>query len=145
MTRTLSPKLVAYVALAAVGLVAALALRLQELVVVAAPFALLPAVSLLLARSPRIETEVERLLRRDAVARELAITYRQEIIPAAAEALSIVRFSLEQGEASLLSWLEARRSYLETLRASYAAQREAFLTRAELERLTGEFDAPESQ
>ncbi|MFY9579281.1 MAG: DUF58 domain-containing protein [Gaiellaceae bacterium] len=59
MTRTLSPKLVAYVGLAAVGLVAALALRLQELVVVAAPFALLPAVSLLLARSPRIETDVE--------------------------------------------------------------------------------------
>ena len=59
MTRTLSPKLVAYVCLAAVGLVAALALRLQELVVVAAPFALLPALSLLLARAPRLEVDVE--------------------------------------------------------------------------------------
>lgn len=92
----------------------------------------------------QVETEVERLLRRDTVARELAISYRQEIIPAAAEALSIARFSLEQGEASLLSWLEARRSYLEILRASYGSQREAFLTRAELERLTGEFDVPET-
>ena len=89
----------------------------------------------------RIEGEIEHLVRRDRVARELAVSYRQEIIPAATEALSITRFSLEQGEANLLSWLEARRSYLETLRASYAAQLEAFLTRAELERLTGEINA----
>lgn len=92
----------------------------------------------------RIEGEIERLVRRDGVARELAVTYRQEIIPAATEVLSITRFSLEQGEANLLSWLEARRSYLETLRSSYAAQLEAFLTRAELERLTGEIDASEN-
>jgi uncharacterized protein (DUF58 family) len=59
MTRTLSGKLVAYVCLAGVGFVAALALRLQELVVLAAPFALLPAVSLLLARGPRIDVSVE--------------------------------------------------------------------------------------
>ena len=59
MTRTLSPKLVAYVCLAGVGLLAALALRLQELVVVAAPFALLPAVSLLLARRPDVGVTVE--------------------------------------------------------------------------------------
>jgi cobalt-zinc-cadmium efflux system outer membrane protein len=91
----------------------------------------------------RIEGEVERLFRRDRVARELAVTYRREIIPAATEALSITRFSLEQGEANLLSWLDARRSYLETLRASYAAQLEALLTRADLERLTGEIDVPD--
>ena len=90
-----------------------------------------------------IEGETERLVRRDQVARELAIGYREEIIPAATEALSIARFSLEQGEASLLSWLEARRSYLEILRASYGAQLEAFLTRAELERLMGEPDVSE--
>jgi uncharacterized protein (DUF58 family) len=59
MTRTISPKLVAYVCLAGVGLVASLALRLQELVVVAAPFALLPAVSLLLARRPEVEVSFE--------------------------------------------------------------------------------------
>jgi hypothetical protein len=91
----------------------------------------------------QIEGEVERLMRRDRVTRELAITYRQEIIPAATETLSIARFSLEQGEASLLVWLEARRSYLEVLRASYSAQLEAFITRAELERLTGEFNETE--
>jgi len=59
MTRTFSPKLVAYVCLAGAGLVASLALRLQELVVVAAPFALLPAVSLLLARRPEFEVGFE--------------------------------------------------------------------------------------
>jgi outer membrane protein TolC len=69
------------------------------------------------------------------------MTYRREILPAATQALSIVRFSLGQGEANLLSWLEARRSYLEILRASYRAQLEAFLQRAEIERLTGGIDA----
>lgn len=59
MTRTLSPKLVAYVCLAGVGFVAALALRLQELVVVAAPFAFLPALSLLLARTPQVDVDVQ--------------------------------------------------------------------------------------
>jgi uncharacterized protein (DUF58 family) len=58
VTRTLSPKLVAYAGLAAVGLVASLALRLQELVVLAAPFALLPAISLLLSRPPRVDAQV---------------------------------------------------------------------------------------
>lgn len=58
MRRVLGAKLPAYAALAAAGLVAALALRLQELVVVAAPFALLPTVSLLLSRRPTIDVAV---------------------------------------------------------------------------------------
>jgi uncharacterized protein (DUF58 family) len=77
MTRAYSPKLVAYVSLAAVGLVASVALRLQELVVVAAPFALLPAVSLLLAREPRIDVAVdlerERALEGDDVDAHVAL------------------------------------------------------------------------
>ena len=77
MTRTYSPKLVAYVCLAGVGLVASLALRLQELVVVAAPFALLPAVSLLLARQPRldvaVELERERALEGDDVGAQVEV------------------------------------------------------------------------
>jgi len=59
MTRTVAPKLAAYTALAAAGLVAAIALRLQELVVLAAPFALLPTLSLLLSRRPAIHVDVE--------------------------------------------------------------------------------------
>ena len=59
MTRALSPKLVAYVALAGVGLVAALALRLQELVVLALPFAVVPAVALVLARRPSVDIHLE--------------------------------------------------------------------------------------
>jgi uncharacterized protein (DUF58 family) len=77
MTRTYSPKLVAYVSLAAVGLVASIALRLQELVVLAAPFALLPAVSLLLTRAPRVEVAVdldrERALEGDDVSSHVAL------------------------------------------------------------------------
>lgn len=87
-----------------------------------------------------IESEAERLLRTERAARELAVSYGRDILPAARESLSIVRFSLEQGEANLLSWLEARRSYLEILRASYRAQLDAFLRRAELERLVGGLD-----
>ncbi|HZN58478.1 MAG TPA: TolC family protein [Planctomycetota bacterium] len=92
-----------------------------------------------------IEADVERLVRKDRASRDNAAAYRMEILPAARETLDIMRNSLEQGEANLLAWLEARRSYLEILRASYEAQLDAFLTRAELVRLTGGFDATESR
>ena len=58
MTRTFSPKFAWYAGLAAVGLLGALAARLPELVALAAPFAVLPAVSLLITREPRINVEV---------------------------------------------------------------------------------------
>ncbi|HEU0337216.1 MAG TPA: DUF58 domain-containing protein [Gaiellaceae bacterium] len=54
MTRTASPRLVAYAAVSAVGLVAALALRRPELAVLAAPFAALLAVGLQLAETPAV-------------------------------------------------------------------------------------------
>ena len=57
MTRRITPKFAPYAALAGVGLLAALATRLPELVALAAPFALLPAVSLLLARAPKVDVD----------------------------------------------------------------------------------------
>jgi uncharacterized protein (DUF58 family) len=54
-----TPKLGAYAGLAALALLAGLATRRPELVVVAAPFALMAALGLLLARRPRIDAEVE--------------------------------------------------------------------------------------
>src|SRR5438128_2533351 len=59
MTRSASPKLGAYAGLAALGLLAALALRLPELVLFAAPFALVAAVGTLHVRAPRIDVAVE--------------------------------------------------------------------------------------
>jgi uncharacterized protein (DUF58 family) len=59
MSRALSPKLAGYVGLAALGLLAALALRLPELAVLAAPFAVLPTLSLLSARAPDVDVSVE--------------------------------------------------------------------------------------
>jgi len=59
MTRSPSPKVGAYAGLAALGLLAALALRLPELVLLAAPFALVTAVSAFQVRAPRIDVEVE--------------------------------------------------------------------------------------
>jgi cobalt-zinc-cadmium efflux system outer membrane protein len=88
-----------------------------------------------------IEADLERLFRRDRAAREVAVGYSAEILPAAREMLAVVRNSLEQGEADLLVWLEARRSYLETLRAASEAQLDAFVTRAEVERLIGDTHA----
>jgi uncharacterized protein (DUF58 family) len=71
MTRRLTPKFAPYAALAAAGLLAALATRLPELVALAAPFALLPIVSLLLARPPQVAIEVtidrDRVLEGDEV------------------------------------------------------------------------------
>jgi uncharacterized protein (DUF58 family) len=60
--RAFTPKLPAYAGLAALGLVAALATRLPELVALAAPFALLPVLALVTARPPRVavRTWVER-------------------------------------------------------------------------------------
>jgi uncharacterized protein (DUF58 family) len=59
LRRSATPKLAAYAGLAALGLLAALATRRPELVVVAAPFALAAAIGLVLARPPRIDAELE--------------------------------------------------------------------------------------
>jgi uncharacterized protein (DUF58 family) len=59
MTRSPSPKVGAYAGLAALGLLAALALRLPELVLLAAPFAVVVAVSAFQVRTPHVEVEVE--------------------------------------------------------------------------------------
>lgn len=59
MTRAFAPKLSVYAGLAALGLVAALATRLPELVALAAPFAVLPVVGLLTAKPPRVDVAVE--------------------------------------------------------------------------------------
>jgi uncharacterized protein (DUF58 family) len=69
VTRAFEPKLAWYTALAAAALLAALAARLPELVVLAAPFALVPAVGVLLARRPIVDATVtlerERVLEGD--------------------------------------------------------------------------------
>jgi uncharacterized protein (DUF58 family) len=54
MTPSASPRVTAYAGLAALFLFSALALRRPELAVVAAPFALLPALGLVLARPPEV-------------------------------------------------------------------------------------------
>ena len=58
MTRVVSPKLGGYAGLAALGLLAALATGLPELVAVAAPFALVTSLGLLLARQPQVDAQV---------------------------------------------------------------------------------------
>ena len=59
MTRAASPKLGAYAGLAALGLLAALVLGLPELVLLAAPFALVVAVGALQVRLPSIDVDIE--------------------------------------------------------------------------------------
>jgi uncharacterized protein (DUF58 family) len=58
MSRAATPKLGAYAGFAALGLLAALATRLPELVALAAPFALVAAIGLFRARRPEIGVEV---------------------------------------------------------------------------------------
>jgi uncharacterized protein (DUF58 family) len=66
MIRTATPKLGGYAALAALGLLAGLATGLPELVALAAPFALMPVLGLLLLRRPVVDVDLclsrERLL-----------------------------------------------------------------------------------
>lgn len=59
MTRRASPRLGAYAGLSALGLLASLVLGRPELVVLAAPFALLLAVGLALGQEPRLEVDAE--------------------------------------------------------------------------------------
>jgi uncharacterized protein (DUF58 family) len=68
VTRTAAPKLIAYAGLAALGLLAALAARLPELVVLAAPFSVVAAVGQLHVRRPELRVRVE--LERDRVLEE---------------------------------------------------------------------------
>jgi uncharacterized protein (DUF58 family) len=77
MTRTASPRLVAYAAVAAAGLVGALALRRPELAVLAAPFAALLAVGLQLRDEPRVGAwltlERDRAVEGDELEAEVAV------------------------------------------------------------------------
>ena len=95
MKRVAAPKLGAYATLAALGLLAALALGRAELVVLAAPFALVLGLGLLLARTPelgvRVTLDEERVLEDDEV---LATVELRSSVPL--ERLDIV-FSVPEG------------------------------------------------
>jgi uncharacterized protein (DUF58 family) len=89
----------AYAALAALFLFAALALRRPELAVVAAPFALLPALGLVLARAPqlRVDAALERAtaLEQDVLELELVVGSERpvellELLLALPEGLEVV-------------------------------------------------------
>ena len=83
MTPSASPRATAYAALAALFLFAALAIRRPELVVVAAPFALLPALGLALARPPevRVWLTLERptALEQDELELELVVASERPV------------------------------------------------------------------
>jgi uncharacterized protein (DUF58 family) len=80
VTRSATAKLGAYVGLAALGLLAALAVRLPELVVLAAPFALVAAIGLASVRTPQLAAAVtlerDRALEGDEVIAELVLEAR---------------------------------------------------------------------
>ncbi len=115
MTPAASPRVTAYAALAALFLFAALALRRPELAVVAAPFALLPALGLVLARAPqlRIDASLERAtaLERDELELELVVgserpVERLELLVALPDGLELV--SGPQAASLRLGWEEER-------------------------------------
>jgi len=77
VTRGGSPRIEGYATVAAVGLVAALALRRPELAIVSAPFALVLAIGTRFARDPRVEVdftlEAERTLEGSDVSAEIVL------------------------------------------------------------------------
>ena len=83
MTPYASPRLASYLGLAALGLISALALRRPELVVVAAPFALIVAAGLLFEGPPdlvvRLSVERDRALEGDEIAAEIELTARTRV------------------------------------------------------------------
>jgi len=78
-----SPRLAPYVGLAALGLIAALALRRPELVVVAAPFALLVAAGLLFEEAPDLRAwltiDRDRALEGEEIVAEIELAARTRI------------------------------------------------------------------
>ncbi len=76
MKRSVSPRLTAYTALAALGLLAALALGRPELVAAAAPFALVLAAGLVLGERPRLQVQLELDRNRALEGEEIAATLR---------------------------------------------------------------------
>lgn len=76
MTRTPTAKLGAYAGLSALGLVASLVLGFPELVVLAAPFALVAGAGLALAETPNLEISVELERERAIEGDELEVTVR---------------------------------------------------------------------
>ena len=83
MTPFASPRLASYVGLTALGLIAALALRRPELVVVAAPFALIVAAGLLFEGPPDLRAwltlESDRALEGDDIVAEIELSARTRI------------------------------------------------------------------
>ena len=83
MTPSASPRVTAYAGLAALFLIAALAIRRPELVVLAAPFALLPALGLALVRQPevRVWLTLERptALEQDELELELVVASERPV------------------------------------------------------------------
>jgi uncharacterized protein (DUF58 family) len=83
VTRYAAPKLGAYVGLGAFGLLAALVLGRPELAAIAAPFALIAGLGVMLAPEPRITVSValdrERALAGDEVTAELELRSRRRV------------------------------------------------------------------
>jgi uncharacterized protein (DUF58 family) len=119
LTRSTSPKLGAYLGLAGLGLLTALAAGRPELAVMAAPFALVAAAGLLLARDPqvsaRLELEKERALQGDEldarlVLRAAATASRLEVLlvlppgVAATEGQNPIAFRLRGGDERTLEF-----------------------------------------
>ena len=83
MTPFASPRLASYVGLAALGLVAALALRRPELVVIATPFALIVAIGLLFEGPPDLRAwltvDRDRAIEGDEIVAEIELSARTRI------------------------------------------------------------------
>jgi uncharacterized protein (DUF58 family) len=115
MRAAASPRVTAYAALAAVFLLAALAFRRPELAIVAAPFAVLPALGLRLARPPqlRVWSSLERdtALEEDELALELTVASdypveRLELLVAVPDGLAVVEGAAAQS--LRLGWEDER-------------------------------------
>jgi uncharacterized protein (DUF58 family) len=83
VTSFASPRLTSYLAISAVGLIAALAIRRPELVVVAAPFALVVAAGLLLEGRPELRVffhlDTDRCVEGDELAAEIEINAESSV------------------------------------------------------------------
>ena len=111
MTRVATPKLGAYAALAALGMIAAVALGRPELAVLAAPFALVLGAGLATARAPELDVAVgisrERALEGETVELELVVASRSTIDRLELQVRLPRRLALARGETPIALRLRA--------------------------------------
>jgi cobalt-zinc-cadmium efflux system outer membrane protein len=84
-----------------------------------------------------LDTRLDTAYRSIVLAADQAESFERRILPAARETVALARIAYEEGETSLLDFLDAQRTHRLVVGEWLAARRDAALALAEIRRMTG--------